>query len=413
MLGDSDLTRQSFTLEHNGALSKHSHNSSKVSAEGSTKCKSCSARIQHSATSDEISAIVCQKCGTLQNKEETIFETQSHINIFSNHERVSESFVLRRFIAKTYAIANTLNLPTAVTDDAIQMAEKVFKDAILKRQRTGPKIAACIYYVARSLDFMIPLKQVSIATQTPMSRISRCLKNCIRRLHLEPLPMIDYIAYLEKYSEYVKNESPQTIVNWSIETESIAKTVANGVSPSVAAAALLKVVLEGRKTPFKFKKLCEDVAINYAYVTNTATKIRKCLFLFCKKIPWKPTTLTAKNVATFLPEIFKFNEKFTDEIQETDTPNTSVFRDKARDMLAMRATGVMLDKSSCNDPVSLMIWELLEKGCSNDEILTENLSTLSKQYLDCTDESSFCDSEIDDDEIESLLKISSKEIETE
>lgn len=365
-------------------------------------CKSCSACMAPDSSScSELSVPVCHRCGALQKKEETLFESPA--TSYANFGVVNDSPGSKVFIAKTYAVANTLNLPPKLTDEVIQLAEKVANDGILKRQKTGPKIAACIHYVTRNFDFYIPLKKLSVATQTPMSHINGCLRRFTKILKLEPLPFLNYISHLEKYLDYVKVDSSQTIVEWSIDIESIVKTVENGISPSIAAAALLKVVLDGKRIPFRFKPFCENIPINYTRANNTANKIQKQLFSFSQRIPWKPTTLSAKNVSSFLPEIIKYHKQFKHEGANNNKLATTgaSFREKV-DIVFKLKDGVT-DGSNFNDPAVVMIWELLEKGCSREEIVTENLATLSKRYLDFTNEN-YEDIEIDDGEIDDLLK---------
>ena len=373
-----------------------------------SQCKFCSENITKSNSCDDLGATVCQKCGTLQSKEEQSFENSmvtSSTGFGFVRPQDNETATFRRFLAITFTIASSLNLPSHLNEKITDMAGNIYKDEQLKMRKCGPKVAACIYYVTRSCDFFIPLRKLSSATQTPMSYINKCIKFCIKRLKLEPLPYMNCASFLDQYTAYCKNERPQLLMDWSMEIESIVNTTAKGTSPAVAAAALLKVVLEGKKVPFKFRCFCKDVSLNYHHVSNMATKIRRSLLSYSQRIPWKPTTLNEKNVGSFLPEIFKYHEEFSQRNDSLESSTaTATFREKVELVLKAKSACEEFDSMKYSDPVFEVIWELLDKGCSGDELLSQNLATLSQKYLDCVDDGDFYDCEIDDQEIEELLK---------
>ena len=369
------------------------------------QCRSCSTVIEELISNDDLAAIVCRHCGTLQNKEQTVFEAAPNMIFPSRNVGCENSYTLKRFIAKTSTITNTLNLPHHLTEKVIELAKRMFQDNVLKKQKSGSKMAACIHYVTRSHGYAIPIKKLSSATQTPLNSISKCLNLCVRRLQLEPLPYLDYMSFLERYSEGVANESRGIVIEWSKGIDAIVGATTDGSSPAVAAAALLKVVLEGRNTPFNFASICNQFSISYQAIRSIASKVRKKLFLFSQQIPWKPSTLTESNVASFLPEILKYHAQFMQGSNAHQLGNDApCFKDIVKLALEIKSESRKSDTRRQNDPVFCIIWDLLDKGCPEEDILSQNLSALSREYLDCTIDSNWYDCEIPDEEIDELLK---------
>ena len=370
------------------------------------QCISCSAVLTKPTSLDDLAETVCQQCGTLQGKEITQFESSSlPIAALPRSFDFSASSSFKKFVAKMSTIVNTLNLPSHLTQQAIDLAERIYDDHVLKKQKCGAKMTACIHYVTRNNGFFIPLEKLSSATQTHVNHVNKCLNLCIKRLRLARLPYLDYIFFLKQYSEIVDNKSQSILMEWAKGLEAIVEITGDGISPTVAAAALLLVVLEGRETPFDFKGICKKFSINYQNVKNIASKVRKRLLSFSQQIPWKPSTLNEKTIASFLPEILKYHEQFMEPKKLHEVNNdSSHIEEKIKLASETRAENGKFDIKMEGDPVYAIIWKLLDKGCSEGEILKERLSSLSQKYLDYTDDLDFSDHEIPDEEIEALLK---------
>lgn len=369
------------------------------------QCKSCSALLTNATSYDDLAATVCQQCGTLQNKEITQFESTMPIGARTRSIDFSASSSLKKFVAKMSNIVNTLKLPGHLNQQAIELAERIYNDNVLKKKKCGAKMAACIHYVTRNNGYVIPIKKLSSATQTPVNHVNKCLNLCIKRLDLSRLPYFDYVFFLKQYSAHVDNKSQSISMEWAKRLEAIVKTSGNGISPAVAAAALLLVVLEGRETPLELEDICKKFSINYQNVKKVATKVRTSLLSFSQQIPWKPSTLNEKTIASFLPEILKYHEQFMEGKKLHDVNNdSSCFEEKIKFVSETRAENRDFDIEVEDDPVFAIIWKLLDKGCTEEEILRERLSALSQKYLDYTDDLHFSEIEISDEEIQALLK---------
>ena len=369
------------------------------------QCKSCLRVASKSDSCEMLSTVVCEHCGTLQGKEETEFETPYPIFFSSRQFGPAESPTFRKFVDKAIGISNTLNLPPRLTDEVLYLAQRIYNDNVLKRQKCGPKVAACIFYVTRSNSHAIPIQKLSSATETQVNCIHKCLALCVKRLKLQPLSYLGCAAYLEQYVTYFENRSPRVMIEWSKTTESIARIPLKATSPSIAAAALLNIVLEAREKSHDFKDFCKKFFVNFQHAKNVSSLIRKSLFSVAQKIPWKPSTLNERNVASFLPEILDYYKEFK---PENDMPvlhnSVSCLPEKVQLVLEDRAKNKDSIALRQRDQQCDIIWQLLNRGCPKEEILSEKLSTLSQRYLDFTNDTEVVESEIPDEEIEELLK---------
>ena len=369
------------------------------------QCRSCLRVASKSDSCKMLSTVVCEHCGTLQGKEETEFETPYPMLFPSRQCGPAESPACRKFVDKAIRISNTLNLPARITEEVSDLARRVFNDELLKRRKCGSRVAACIFYVTRSNCLTIPIQKLSSATETEVKCIYKCLKLCIKRLELQSLPYLGCANYLEQYVTYFETKSPRIVIEWSNILESISKTVLKAISPSIAAAALLHIVLEARERSHDFKGFCKKFCVHFRHAKNIASLIRRNLLSFAQTIPWKPSTLHEKNITSFLSEILNYYQEF---MQENDVPvmsnSVSCLPEKVQLVLETRAKNKDSIALRQSDQQCDLIWQLLNKGCPKEEILSENLSALSKRYLDFTDDTEVVESEIPDEEIEELLK---------
>ena len=372
-------------------------------------CKSCSSILQ---ISDEILVQVCQACGSLQTKMETSLvctaDSSNINNRVSSEDNIQNGFKYRKFLAKVCCVCNVLKLPAEVIDQITTLADRSFRDQQLKRMKLGARIASCIYYVTRKQQCLnMTFSKLSYTVQIPVHGIYKCLRMFIKRLDLEPLPFISYVTHLENISSYVPRASQQDLIECAMRIESVVKIINNGTGMMPAAVALLKIAADAKGTPYKLKKLCEDTSIGEAHIGNLTRVIRKSLFAFAEKIPWQPKGLTFRNITKFIPEILRYHEKFGDENDEeiSDTEDlVDSFKEKLQFVIKMRREGKSIEKMENGDPVLVIIQELLDKGCTEEEILNHSLGILSKKYLDYVNENDYSDEEIPDEDIDLLLK---------
>ena len=376
-------------------------------------CISCSSTSILIEINDDISTRICRDCGTMQTKDDTNFDSTKELlestRCFEDKD-FENRYKYRRFLAQTCAIANMLNLPPEMIDQVTELARKSWTNAAVKRKRTKSRIAAAIYYVTRkSCGSTVTLPKISRIVQVPIHNIFQVFSCLVKCLNLDPLPYVDYTVKLEQFSSFIPGKYQRKVIQCAIDIESVVKIDFSGVSPNHMAAVLLKVASEVYDLNFSLSKLCEKFSISCTYLSTLKAEVLVRLFEVSQKIPWRPKNLKQRSIAKFFPEILRYHRLFGNDDDNADDLSESndsirIFREKVKYVIKMRKEGKKCDQKTSNDPVITLIEDLLAKGCTEEELCSESLASLSKTYLDCANDSDYDDDEIADEEVESLLK---------
>lgn len=379
--------------------------------EGIDYCLSCSSTSISLETNDEISTRICQDCGTMQTKDEANFDSTKELlestRCFEDKDYENQH-KYRKFLAQTCAVANMLNLPAEMIDQVTELAGKSWTCTQIKRLRTKSRIAAVIYYVTRkSQCSTVTLSKISRMVQVPIHNIFRSFNLLIKFLNLAPLPYVDYTVKLEQFSSFILGKYQKKVVQCAIDIESVVKINFSGVSPNHVAAVLLKVASEVYDLKFSLSKLCEKFSISYQYISTLKSEVLVRLFDISQKIPWRPRNLKQRSIPKFFPEILRYHRQFgNDDADDNDLfkSKDAIFREKVKYVIKMQKEGKKCDGKNSNDPVITLIEDLLGKGCTEEELCSESLVSLSKTYIDYANDSDYDDDEIADEEVESMLK---------
>ena len=379
-------------------------------------CISCSSTSILLEMNDDICTRICRDCGTMQTKDQANFDSTKELlestRCFEEKD-YEHQHKYRRFLAQTCAVANMLNLPPEMIDQVTELARKSWTNPAIKRKRTKSRIAAAIYYVTRkSFGSTVTLPKISRIVQVPIHNIFQVFNCLVKCLNLEPLPYVDYTVKLEQFSSFIPGKYQKKVIQCAIDIESVVKIDFSGVSPNHMAAVLLKVASEVYDLNFSLSKLCEKFSISCTYLSTLKGEVLVRLFEVSQKIPWRPKNLKQKSIPKFFPEILRYHKQFGNDDDDDDDDdglfesNDSIrdFREKVKYVIKMQKEGKKCDLKTSNDPVITLIEDLLGKGCTEEELCSESLASLSKTYLDCANDSDYDDDEIADEEVESLLK---------
>ena len=130
---------------------------------------------------------------------------------------------------------------------------------------------------------------------------------------------------------------------------------------------------------------------------------------YSKRIPWRAPNLKLYNIDKFFPQIAKYYKEFGDEslykTEEEEPVDLQLKIDTAHKEWEMETEGATTSATKSKDPQVLLIKELLNNGCSKDELCNQGIVKLSKKYIDITSEEwGNEEDEISDDEISGYLR---------
>eukprot|EP00794_Sanderia_malayensis_P003043 gene3042-3505_t len=388
----------------------------------------------YSNTVLEEDAAFCTDCGALQSRED-IFPSINGLghdqpfidglNFCPDYSKRSSHY--QEFIAKISSISNSLNLPESAIGQIRSLSDQLWFEKNLKRRTpSSAKIAACIYLVTRNNpELQTSLKDLISTCNTTVTAMRKCFNAAKEVMYLEPFPVYKVEDMIDRLSAYVSENDSRKLADLALAIDRLTciryergTRATIGVSLIIIAACVLEI-------KYNTMQICKHFEVSITSVYPLSSICRKRMLKYSENIPWRPRNLTEKNVTKFGQEIVKFFEEFgkaEDEEKEVDVAEkikialeelNGVRSEETATKKAKRirkrgnnnTRTYKKQKIEAKDPYVLLIKELIQKGCSQEELHTGKIISLSKKYLDWTEHDlEQGDDDISDGEIAQYLK---------
>jgi transcription initiation factor TFIIB len=190
--------------------------------------------------------------------------------------RARGSTTLNEGFAFVDRVAQILNLPGHIREEACQMFRRSLAQELIKGRRTGEVAGACVYAASRRSKVPVRIEDVASALSLKRKAIARCYRTLFTELRLS-VPLPDSYAVLDQLAttlalDHTIAESAREILE---KAHSVGATF--GKNPAGLAASALYIASQSMGGRLTQKAVAEAAGVTEVTVRNGCRTLERAL----------------------------------------------------------------------------------------------------------------------------------------